>query len=706
MQATLRLLACLIPALLSACGDTAAPPVQITQAAVRAANAPAPLTAAAYHDVVQRFYVAYFGRPADVSGMDFWSGQYHSLGLPRTVGGFTDAYATNATVRQFVDAFGSSAESLALYPGDNSAFVDAVYRNLYNRIPDAVGKAFWVSALDRGIITRPVAAFNIMRGAQSTDITIIEKKVALAKAFTVALDTDARRDAYDGMTAAASARTMLGKVGLDTDAGAFDGVAATLAELLARLGPAQRFLDFASVEWGSFDERLHLLPAVGGSAIEMAPAGVKRAAGTLFSAPLQDGAAASVTLDSTLFWKYKRLYRQPLTGHGNIPQATVVSALTSDDICPNMPGKTFNDLDDARQSWRFFERPGPDQNCYGDATTYAAVRMDMPNTSAAVTSKKPLFAIRTPTGAISGFLVRDGQAVQRVDASLGNAVTMFTNFIDSTSVGGVRQVGNIYFFYSTNFVHAWDAESTAPGTPTALTDGDSYAYAANFLGIDPERTYFTTRDTNQVKVRVFPRSSKIPATIGVLPIAGNNTVTLNITANYFVIGDVYDGGIWVLPRAGGVARQVVTPPASVYGRRFDVAGERVWFQAQAGLSSIMTDGTGLATIAGGTMVGCVYRTGILFQTENDVCDSMLVLENGTLRGYNARTGALEVTYGALGEPLLSPIDFVEANRSLGSNGQRMIVTFHSSSPVTGLPYKRVHWHFVAGQPGLSRITTP
>lgn len=710
MQLYLRLFACLIPALLLACGGKLDSLVPTTRQASRAANAgaPAPLTAAAYHDVVQRFYVAYFGRPADVSGLDFWSGQYHSLGLPLTVSGFADAYASDATVRHFVDVFGGSAESLALYPGDNNAFVDAVYRNLFSRFPDAVGKAFWVGALDRGAITRPVAAFSIMRGAQSTDIAIIENKVAVAKAFTAVLTTDARRDAYDGMAAAATARAMLGKVGLDTDAGAFGGVAAALAELLARLGPAQRFLDFGSVERGSTAERLHLQPTSGGNAIEMAPAGVKQAAGTLFSAPLQDGAAVSVTPDSALFWKYKRLYRQPLTGHGNIPQATIVSSLTADDICLSVPGESFNDLNDARQSWRFFRRPGPDLNCFGDAPLYAAVRMDMSNTSAAVASKEPLFAIRTPTGAISGFLVRDGLAVQRVDAGLGNAVTMFTSFDDFDSVADVPQVVNMFFFRLRfgSTVYAWDGDSTAPGDPTVLNDSESGSSIGNFLGNDPERIYFTARSMDQVKVRVLPLSNKVPATIGVLPVTGENQITFNVTAKHFVVGKVYGGGIWVLPRAGGLARQVYTPPNSWYTERVDVAGERIWFHTLAGLSSINTDGSGLATIAGGTRVGCVYRTGILFAAENDACDAMLVLENDTLRGYNARTGALEVTYGALGKSFLSGADFVEANRSRGSNGQRMIVTFHSSSPVTGLPYERVDWHFVAGQPGLSRITTP
>lgn len=207
--------------LLAACGgspDSTQRPNQL-MSSVQTASAEVPDSA--YEDVVQRMYVGYLGRPADPGGIAFWVAKYKAYGMPLSVGDISASYSSNATVRAFVDAYGTSEESKALYPGDNGAFVAAIYKNLFNREPDVAGKAYWVDALDRGIMTRPIAALYIMGGARSTDIVIIDKKVAVASMFTAALNTLQRRAAYEGMNAAGIAREMLAQVGLDTDISTF-----------------------------------------------------------------------------------------------------------------------------------------------------------------------------------------------------------------------------------------------------------------------------------------------------------------------------------------------------------------------------------------------------------------------------------------------------------------------------------------------------
>jgi mono/diheme cytochrome c family protein len=173
-----------------------------------------------YNDLVQRLYVAYFGRPADAGGLAYFAQNYLNAGAPIAVGGLGAAYDSNAVVKSLIDSFATSAESQALYPGDNATFINAVYRNLFNRDAEAAGRDYWAAGINSGAITRANAAVAIMSGAQGSDLALINKKNAVASAFTASLDTDAKRAAYDGLDANVVVRAMLAAVGPDTAIGA------------------------------------------------------------------------------------------------------------------------------------------------------------------------------------------------------------------------------------------------------------------------------------------------------------------------------------------------------------------------------------------------------------------------------------------------------------------------------------------------------
>lgn len=207
-----RLLTVAILCLLAACGGADVPVEKGGQRAQRHAT----VAAASYDLVVNRLYVAYYGRPADPDGMAFWSSQFASAGVSNDLPAIVQAYATNATVKLIVDAFGNSAESTALYPGDNTAFVHAIYRNLFNRRAEAEGLAFWASAIDNNVVTRPLAALAIAVGAQGSDLSIIDNKVAVAANYTASLNTDELKKAYSGTRANAMMRSMLFSVGAQT----------------------------------------------------------------------------------------------------------------------------------------------------------------------------------------------------------------------------------------------------------------------------------------------------------------------------------------------------------------------------------------------------------------------------------------------------------------------------------------------------------
>lgn len=246
---TALLTALLAALLLASCGGdpggtAASAPVRLagtTQGGSAPSGAPGD-----YVEVVEQLYIAYFGRPADSSGLANFSAQLAQLGAPAGIQDLNAAYAASASVRQLIDSFGVSAESQALYPGDNDAFVTAIYQNVLNRQPDAPGKAFWVDALNAGVLTRANASLSIMAAALINasaqgllDAQLVRNRVVVGTNFTTALDTPAEASAYSGDAAAAAARAMLATVDANTSPAAFQAtVEATIAALLPSAGPA------------------------------------------------------------------------------------------------------------------------------------------------------------------------------------------------------------------------------------------------------------------------------------------------------------------------------------------------------------------------------------------------------------------------------------------------------------------------------------
>jgi len=81
---------------------------------------------------IARLYKAYFGRPADLSGLHYWTGTGFSLGR------VSDAFAGSV---EFEKKYGSLT---------NEQFVDLVYKNVLKRKPDRLGRKHWINMLNSG----------------------------------------------------------------------------------------------------------------------------------------------------------------------------------------------------------------------------------------------------------------------------------------------------------------------------------------------------------------------------------------------------------------------------------------------------------------------------------------------------------------------------------------------------------------------------
>ncbi len=201
-----------------------------------------PSVSVGYANVVEQLYVAYFGRPADPSGFSNFKSALFSVNAPTDIADLTSAYSTNSSVKDYVDAFGLSAESGRLYPStDTSVFVKAIFNNVLNRDPLSGGLNFWVDAIDNKGLTKGNAALAIMNGAlQNTttqgllDAAAVNNKITVALDFTASCDTSDEIRSYSGQTAAGTVRSMLKLVSDVTDTSVFHAtVADTLTSLVA-----------------------------------------------------------------------------------------------------------------------------------------------------------------------------------------------------------------------------------------------------------------------------------------------------------------------------------------------------------------------------------------------------------------------------------------------------------------------------------------
>jgi hypothetical protein len=116
---------------------------------------------------VAKLYVATFNRAPDADGLDYW---VNDSGL---------------TLEGIAQSFFDQAETQTKYPAgtSSSAFVTAIYANLFNRAPDADGLAYWVKDLDEGKVTQDKMILAVVNGALGNDARTLANKAAVGLYF-------------------------------------------------------------------------------------------------------------------------------------------------------------------------------------------------------------------------------------------------------------------------------------------------------------------------------------------------------------------------------------------------------------------------------------------------------------------------------------------------------------------------------------------
>lgn len=158
--------------------------------------------ATTYYNDLQKLYVAYFNRPADTAGLNYYEGVLE--------GAKGDAKVVASTMAAISASFAASAEYKAAYANmSNADIVNTIYKNIFGHDADEAGKKFYADLLDAKKLTIDNVVTQVAGGAQGSDLTAFNNKVNASLAFTTALGTT---NSYSGDKANAEAKAFLSKV--------------------------------------------------------------------------------------------------------------------------------------------------------------------------------------------------------------------------------------------------------------------------------------------------------------------------------------------------------------------------------------------------------------------------------------------------------------------------------------------------------------
>ncbi|MDD2500263.1 MAG: DUF4214 domain-containing protein [Geobacter sp.] len=119
---------------------------------------------------VQKCYIAYYGRPADPGGLQYWTQQLeHNQG----------------NLDSIIGAFAASPESQALYGSlDSGQVITRLYNQLFSRDPEPDGLRYWSDQLTNGTLSRQDVMLSLLEGAQNSDGVVVANKLAAATLFS------------------------------------------------------------------------------------------------------------------------------------------------------------------------------------------------------------------------------------------------------------------------------------------------------------------------------------------------------------------------------------------------------------------------------------------------------------------------------------------------------------------------------------------
>ena len=219
--------------------------------------------------IISSLYLAYYSRPADPSGLRFWTQRLEAQG--------------NNNLDAIINAFATSPEAQARFGGLSiNGFIDQVYQSLFARPAESGGLAYWSGLIQQGALTRGQATLAILQGAQNgqaQDSALVNLRNDAALQFTQSLGSSG---AYFGNAAADAATLLIASVQLGSSPSQINNLVLA-ANQLVQMASAQP--DAYNTLLGTGHHALGLLNTPAGRAD---PLGVIQTLGNILDTAVQE----------------------------------------------------------------------------------------------------------------------------------------------------------------------------------------------------------------------------------------------------------------------------------------------------------------------------------------------------------------------------------------------------------------------------------
>ena len=444
------------------------------------------------------------------------------------------------------------------------------------------------------------------------------------------------------------------------------------------------------------------IPVAGGAAVPFWPAGAGEVVDYMIQGQLNNGLASNIHVRGMLFWKNQQLVRRDLIGVNGLPAEVRVSSITSANLCQSESGyaTTGADVTDVNRSWHVYRKAGADAICDTEDDRYYAVRVNMTALDAPLDVLPPVATVHSANGALTGWIVRNGQLIQRYSADFTNPVTLFTLPGADLDFNDDATLDNHWVFESGKKVYAVDVGAAAATLTTVATldEGESLSGTTYANGQD-----IVINISGNMMTRIL-RYVTVTKAVNAVATVNGRTSSETVTPTRVVLHGAM-GAMLSVPLTGGTPQAIYTAPQGGFTYASQRSGERLWLDINGAVVSINSDGSGLQTLQGARLIGCILKPQSPIDGAFETCDAVMVLDGSTVRSHDAATGVARITYGTITVPQV-PLTNILFFGFLTAWGQTGVLTHYIVDGNRPNSQVAVSYLLKTDQPGMTVLSLP